>query len=117
MSEKKVVDYLGRGKENAISARQLASMMGYTNLRSLRAKVSRERRDGAVILSSTDSMHYGYYLAADQSEVDRYIAQQAKRAKSTYVSIRSAKRYRRLHQPGQMYIADMAHRGDGNGRT
>lgn len=109
MSEKKcVVDYLRRGRENAIPARQLADMLGIRDTRYLRHLIARERRNGAVILSSTDRLHYGYYLAADQADVDRYISQQAKRAQSTLTSIRSAKRYQRLHQPGQMYIVDCA---------
>lgn len=118
--KKCVVDYLRRGQENAIPARTLADAMGIKDTRYLRILVEHERRNGAVILSSTDRLHYGYYLAADQAEVDRYIARQSKRAKSTWASIKSAKRYRRLHQPGQLYIADMAHRNGGdntNGRT
>lgn len=112
MNEKKcVVDYLRRGRENAIPARQLANMMGIRNTRYLRLLVESERRNGAVILSSTDSFNYGYYLPSSQAEVDRYIAQQSARVKTSLDCLRSAKRYQRLHQPGQLYIARMAHDG------
>lgn len=109
MSGKKyVVDYLGKGRENAIPARQLADLMGIRSTRYLRLLIETERRNGAVILSSMSDLHNGYYLPANQDEVDRYIAQQSKRVKTTMDSLKSAKRYRRLHQPGQLYIADMA---------
>lgn len=111
-----VVDYLRRGQVNAIPARQLADMMGIRDLRTLRNRIEKERKDGAVILSSTDRLHYGYYLAADQSEVDRYIAQQSARVKTSLEVLKSAKRFRRLHQPGQFYIASMRDGGD-NGKT
>lgn len=119
MIEKKcVVDYLRPGRENAIPARQLAAIMGIKDTRYLRLLVERERRNGAVILSSMDDLHNGYYLPGNQAEVDRYIAQQSKRVKTTMDCLRSAKRFRLLHQPGQMYIADMARGGgDNNGRT
>lgn len=108
MNEKKcVVDYLRRGKANAIPAQQLADAMGIRDTRYLRVLVERERRNGAVILSSTDALHNGYYLPSNQAEVDRYIAQQEKRVKTTCAVLRSAKRYRKLHQPGQLYIARM----------
>ena len=103
-----VVDYLLPGQANAIPARQLADLMGIRSTRYLRILVETERRNGAVILSSTDDLHNGYYLPGCQDEVDRYIAQQQKRVKTTLDVIKSAKRFRKLHQPGQMYIADMA---------
>ena len=121
MSGKKyVVDYLGKGRENAIPARQLADLMGIRSTRYLRLLIESERRNGAVILSSMDDLHNGYYLPANSGEVDRYIAQQSARIKTSLDLLKSAKRYRRLHQPGQLYIADMAHRNGGdntNGRT
>lgn len=108
MAKLSVVDYLLPGQANAIPARQLADMMGIRDTRYLRILVERERRNGAVILSSTDDLHNGYYLPANSGEVDRYIAQQSARIKTSLDLLKSAKRYRRLHQPGQLYIADMA---------
>lgn len=118
-SKLSVVDYLLPGKENAIPARQLADMLGIRDTRYLRVLVERERRNGAVILSSTDEVHNGYFLPGNQAEVDRYIAQQSARIKTSLDVLRSAKRFRRLHQPGQMYIADMARDkvGGKNGET
>lgn len=117
MSDKKcVVDYLRRGKENAIPAQQLADAMGIRDTRYLRVLVERERRNGAVILSSTDDLHNGYFLPGSMDEVDRYIAQQSHRVKTTLDSLASAKRYRLLYQPGQMYIVDCAKEVD-NGKS
>ena len=73
-----VVDYLLPGQANAIPARQLADLMGIRSTRYLRNLVERERRNGAVILSSTDDLYNGYYLPGSPEEVDRYIAQQSK---------------------------------------
>ena len=103
-----VVDYLGKGRENAIPARQLADAMEIRDTRYLRLLIERERRNGAIILSSTDELYNGYYLPGCPEEVDRYIAQTEKRVKTTMACLRSAKRFRRLHQPGQMYIVDCA---------
>ena len=111
-----VVDYLLPGQANAIPARQLADLMGIRSTRYLRLLVESERRNGAVILSSTDDLHNGYYLPGNQAEVDRYIAQQSARIKTSLDSLKSAKRFRRLHQPGQLYIVDCATEVD-NGKN
>lgn len=116
MAKLSVVDYLLPGQANAIPARQLADMMGIKDTRYLRLLVEHERKNGAVILSSSDALHNGYYLPANQCEVDRYIEQQVKRVKTTCAVLRSAKRFRKLHQPGQVYIADMA-RGKVDGES
>ena len=107
MAKLSVVDYLLPGQSNAIPARQLADMLGIRDTRYLRALIEIERRNGAVILSSTDALHNGYYLPASQEEVDRFISQQEKRIKTTFAVLKAAKRYRKLHQPGQLYIARM----------
>lgn len=117
MAKLSVVDYLLPGQANAIPARQLADMMGIRSTRYLRTLVEHERRNGAVILSSTDDLYNGYYLPANQEEVDRYIAQQSARIKTSLDSLKSAKRFRRLHQPGQMYIVDCAKPEVDNGKN
>lgn len=119
MSGKKiVVDYLRKGRENAIPAQKLADLMGIKDTRYLRILVEHERKNGAVILSSSDELHNGYFLPGSLDEVDRYIAQQSARVKTSLDCLKSAKRFRKLHQPGQLYIADMARKvGDENGGT
>lgn len=119
MAKLSVVDYLLPGQANAIPARQLADMMGIRDTRYLRILVERERRNGAVILSSMSDLHNGYYLPGSQDDVDRYIAQQSARIRTSLDVLKSAKRYRRLHQPGQLYIARMADSkvGGKNGKT
>ena len=55
---------LPRGEANAISARQLIPIVGAASARDLRLMVERERRNGALILSSVRG-HGGYYLPSE----------------------------------------------------
>lgn len=105
---KKIVDYLHQGKENAIPAKQLAAAMGFNNTRQLRLAIELERRSGSIILSTQDPVHGGYFLPGSEAEIDSYIAEMSARARTTLELLRSAKRFRKLHMNGQVYIVDMA---------
>lgn len=82
--------------------------MGFHNTRQLRLAIEMERRSGAVILSTQDPVRGGYYLPANQEELDSYIAEMEARARTTLELLRTAKRFRKLHMDGQIYIVDMA---------
>ena len=114
MEQKRVVDFLQKGKQNAIPAKQLASAMGFKSTRQLRLAIELERRSGTVILSTQDPVRGGYYLPANQEELDSYIAEMEARARTTLEILRSAKRFRKLHTPGQMYMIECSDGGKHN---
>lgn len=74
MNALKVTDYttiLPTGKDNAIPSRQLATLLGFKDARSLRADIARSRADGQPILSSTIG---GYYMPATVEEMKEFSA-------------------------------------------
>jgi len=85
----KIVDTLPYGRENAISSKQLAEMLGFATVRALQAAVERERRAGAVIISTTQDGG-GYYLSNDIQEIAAFIRTLNSRAKHTRESTFSA---------------------------
>lgn len=88
MTGGKVAGALGIGEKNAIHKEVLARRLGL-NERALRAQVHREQLDGARIVA-TES---GYFLAADDSDIKRFISRTAKRGKSTFDVVRAMARH------------------------
>ena len=79
---------LPTGKKNAISSKDLAFIMGFDNTRSLQADIAKSRDAGQVILSSSTG---GYYLPANDEEIEEFIAVLRARAINTFKALRSAK--------------------------
>lgn len=75
------------GEENAVPAALLASMLRI-NQRRLRKQIAEERKEGALILSSV----HGYYRPAKREEIQRYLDCMKKRAKHSFIAVRSARR-------------------------
>ena len=86
-----VIDFLKRGKENAIPSRAFAKMVGCKNVRDLQTLVSQERQQGAVILSTSQGGG-GYYLPADAGEVREFVRTLDARARHTFLALRSARK-------------------------
>ena len=102
-----VIEFLKKGKQNAIPSKLLAEMAGCGNVRDLRALVSQERQQGAVILS-TSRGGGGYYLPADAEEVQEFIRTLDARARHTFLALRSARKYlRELEEQGCQRKGDM----------
>ena len=82
----KICDLLYKGEENAIPARDLAKLIGLSNTRALRARITREREAGELILSTMRNGG-GYFLPDNglkgKREVDTYIRTQCERAFTT----------------------------------
>ena len=88
-----VTDYekiLPTGKQNAISTNELAVIMGFSDSRSLQADISQSRNAGQVILSSTTG---GYYLPANDEEIQEFISVLRARAINTFRALRSAREH------------------------
>ena len=75
-----VADYLGRGKDRAITARILCSALGIRH-RELTKMIEQERRAGAPICASCDAEQPGYYLADGPGELAAYIKSLDRRIK------------------------------------
>ena len=74
-----ISEHLGHGASNAMTARQLSNLLGMER-RLLVKAIEKERRQGIPICASTDASNPGYYLAANEAELDAYTRQLWKRA-------------------------------------
>lgn len=107
-----IFTYLPKGKANAIPAEKLASLMGLNDTRALRHHISSLRLNGELILS-TSGKNGGYFVPATPEEVSAFIAENEKSARHTLAILRSAKKYRRDFQSGQLYVSSMKRGGGG----
>lgn len=92
-----IAEMLKPGERNAMSTPDLCRALGIDNTRELRLMVAKERKAGAVILSSC---HGGYYLPDSRSEVERFVRTERKKAISTLAALKSAKRFLKETEPG-----------------
>ena len=88
-----IFDILPIGEQHAISRRELINITGYTD-RQLRRQIAEERRAGALILSSTDSVKGGYFRpeADNAAELRRFINSISRRAKATFLVLHAARK-------------------------
>lgn len=91
-----IADLIPVGRENAIKREELLKSCIQngiaTNDRQMRDKIARAKKKDYVILNNSDSR--GYYRPAfedDMQDLQRYIRQEEKRAKSTFKNIQRAK--------------------------
>lgn len=66
-----IFEFLSEGAENARTGKDICKMLNIT-ARDLTAAIERERRQGKPICASTDPKNPGYFLAANQAEMQRY---------------------------------------------
>lgn len=102
----KVTDYtkiLPTGKENAISTDELTILLGFADARGLQTDIAKSRNAGQVILSSVQG---GYYLPADDSEVEEFVAVLRARAINTFRALKSAREYLK-EDKGQISFDDL----------
>lgn len=85
-----VMEALHTGKENAISAQELCDYLGFNSIRELQHEIARERKAGAVILSTCQDGG-GYFLPGNDREVKQFIKTLENRAKNTFAILRSAR--------------------------
>lgn len=87
-----IQEILKIGKENALSLEYLANKLHLGTVRALQKQVEKERKQGAVILSSSVPPG-GYYLPGSRQEVMEFIRTLENRADGTLEALESAKRY------------------------
>ena len=74
-----VTPFLYRGKDKAITGRELARLL-HCAARDISESVEQERRHGSPILASCRSDRPGYYLAENPEEIEQYCGRLHKRA-------------------------------------
>lgn len=107
-----VMEALNTGKENAISAQDLCTYLGFNSTRDLQHEISRERNAGAVILSTCQDGG-GYFLPGNDQEVRQFIRTLESRANNTFEALRSARRF--LRQQEATGAKNIGKAGTGNG--
>lgn len=82
------------GASNAISVSELSQLTGMST-RSIRATVSRIRRQGKVICSNSDtsSGRTGFYFPASDEEVVEYVKNERLKLRTYHAAIRAAEKY------------------------
>ncbi len=63
---------LGIGRDQTRTGRELAQMLGLSDLRAITAEIERERRDGCPICAATGTAP-GYYLAGSADDLRAYL--------------------------------------------
>lgn len=81
---------LPTGKENAVSTADLLKITGLSDRRTLQQIIERERRNGALILSRSSSPG-GYYLPANQEELETFYRVNRAKALSTLRTLKPAR--------------------------
>lgn len=93
-----------RGAENAIPAKKLAEIVGVKTSRELRQIVERERKNGALILSSVRGRG-GYYLpaegAASKAELQSFARTTTARIKSLAIMLRPVRKALKEMEDGE----------------
>ena len=87
-----VEEILKTGRKNSLSPEYLAARLNLGTVRALQKQVEKERREGAVILSSSAPLG-GYYLPGNRYEVEKFIRTLENRADGTLEALNSARRY------------------------
>lgn len=87
-----VEEVLKTGQCNALSPEYLTERLNLGTVRALQKQVEKERREGAVILS-TSIPPGGYYLPENAGEIRKFIRTLENTADNTLGSLKSAREY------------------------
>lgn len=85
-----VYEILEIGEENALSPEYLRSVLGFKSVRALQKQIEKERGEGKVILSSTQSPG-GYYLPDSPISIRKFCITLENRANRTLDALKGAK--------------------------
>lgn len=99
-----ILDYIPKGKENAISKERLCNLTGY-NEREVRLLIKVEVENGEPILSS--SGHKGYWYSDDINEIEDFIRENDHR--SNAIMKTTAKLKKRLYEMKNIKVTSVRH--------
>ena len=85
-----VYEILKVGEENALSPEYLRATLGFKSVRALQKQIEKERGQGKVILSSTQSPG-GYYLSDSPAAIRKFCITLENRANRTLDALSGAK--------------------------
>lgn len=88
-----ILSAIGNGSENARHKRQLVLLTGM-NERALRKAIEHLRRQGFLIISNKN----GYFYPETADELENYVRMVSKRARSTFYTLKSARRMLKFMQ-------------------
>lgn len=93
MKEVTIADYLGVGKENAISWQELVNLLSVNSRRELYRLIENERKNGTVILSDYNG---GYYIPDSKTpegreEIEKFINKFSAMAKNIFGDLKGAR--------------------------
>ncbi len=92
-----IIDLIPTGKDDAITREELVKRTGFTD-RIIREQISQARRD-TVIINNQDGR--GYYKSSDSAEIERYIKQESKRARTIFYRLNGARKALKEVQDGR----------------
>lgn len=72
------------GKENSLTAQQLADILGVSDTRVITRDIARLRQMRVPICAACSSEHSGYYIAASPGELEAYLHSLSKRMREIY---------------------------------
>jgi len=90
--EGNVLDYIGTGKENAITGRELTQLSGLSE-REIREVVSNARRQEIILNDQDGAGYYRPALPEEAANVRHYLVQEESRIQSLNESLMPARKY------------------------
>ena len=96
----KIADLLPEGRENAVPAKELAKIAGFSGVRGLQRAIAREREH--VVILSTCGLGGGYFRPASDEEIMQFIRTLEARSRNTAVALQSAKAALKEHQKNRL---------------
>ena len=89
-NEFEIMAMLPEGKKNAVSSDALTRILHLKSKRELQQRIAKERKAGALILSSSTG---GYYTSKDPAEVAAFVHTLENWAKQTFLALRPARKF------------------------
>ena len=89
MKKVKISSLLHKGKEHAISTKELLKLSKCSSVRELRERVAKERNNGVIICSGPSG---GYWLPANRKEIEDFCRLMETRASQIFSAAKSARK-------------------------
>lgn len=83
-----IYELLAPGSDNARTGKELAALCG-CDIRTVTEQIEKERREGQPICANMYGIHAGYYLAANEYELEAYCGKIHKRASELFKTRRA----------------------------
>lgn len=84
-----IAEMLPKGKANAISTNDLCILLGIGNIRTLRAMIAEERKEGKIIASCSTG---GYYIPTEVEEIEEFVRTLDSKARSIMVALQASRK-------------------------